>query len=153
MVAQTEHKLRTGCPIACSLDVIGDHWSLLIIRDLMFFGVHEYKDMLKSGEKISSRMLSARLKKLEHDGLIAATPHPESKRRKLYYLQPKGKDLIHVMTNIVLWAMVHLNEHLDIPDEKKNLLRKNPDSFIRQSLEQIEAWERDHLPKNVVFPS
>jgi len=145
MVAPTEHKLRTGCPTACSLDIFGDHWTLLIIRNLMFLGIHEYKDMLKKEEKISSNILTTRLKKLEADGLIASITHPDSKRRKLYYLKPMGKDLIYIMTDMVIWAIKHLNEHLDIPKEKATLLKEEPDMFIEMMLKRIDAWEKEFL--------
>ncbi len=145
MVFKIEHKNRTGCPIACSLDILGDHWTLLVIRNLMFLDLHEYKDMLKTEEKISSSILSDRLKKLECEGVIASIPHPDSKRRKLYYLTPVGKDLIHIMMEIVLWANSHLSERLDIPAEKKKLLKKNPEKFKALILEQIQKWEEEHL--------
>ncbi len=145
MVSKIEHKNRTGCPIACSLDILGDHWTLLVIRNLMFLGLHEYKDMLQTEEQISSSILSDRLKKLECEGVIASIPHPDSKRRKLYYLTPVGKDLIHIMMEIVLWANSHLSERLDIPAEKKKMLEKNPEKFKALILEQIQKWEEEHL--------
>ncbi len=145
MVSKIEHKNRTGCPIACSLDILGDHWTLLVIRNLMFLGLHEYKDMLQTEEQISSSILSDRLKKLECEKLIASIPHPDSKRRKLYYLTASGKDLIHVMVNLVLWANTHLSERLNIPAEKKDLLEKNPEQFKSLILEQIQKWEEEHL--------
>ncbi len=145
MVSKIEHKNRTGCPIACSLDILGDHWTLLVIRNLMFLGVHEYKDMLQTEEQISSSILSDRLKKLECEEVIASIPHPDSKRRKLYYLTPVGKDLIHIMMEIVLWANSHLSERLDIPAEKKKMLEKNPEKFKALILEQIQKWEEEHL--------
>lgn len=145
MVSKIEHKNRTGCPIACSLDILGDHWTLLVIRNLMFLGLHEYKDMLQTEEQISSSILTDRLKKLECEKLIASIPHPDSKRRKLYYLTASGKDLIHVMVNLVLWANTHLSERLNIPAEKKDLLEKNPEKFKTLILEQIQKWEEEHL--------
>ena len=145
MVSKIEHKNRTGCPIACSLDILGDHWALLVIRNLMFLGLHEYKDMLQTEEQISSSILTDRLKKLECEKLIASIPHPDSKRRKLYYLTASGKDLIHVMVNLVLWANTHLSERLNIPAEKKDLLEKNPEQFKTLILEQIQKWEQEHL--------
>mgnify|MGYP005994588217 CR=1 FL=1 len=145
MVSKIEHKNRTGCPIACSLDILGDHWTLLVIRNLMFLDVHEYKDMLKTEEQISSSILSDRLQKLECEGVIASIPHPDSKRRKLYYLTPVGKDLIHLMMEIVLWANSHLSERLDIPAEKKKLLEKNPEKFKTLILDKIQKWEEEHL--------
>jgi DNA-binding HxlR family transcriptional regulator len=101
--------------------------------------------MLKSEELISSSLLSARLKEMEENGLIGSVPHPESRRRKLYYLKPMGKDLIYVMVDMVLWSMKYLTEFLVIPKEKMELLQNSPDEFIKITLEQIEAWEKAHL--------
>lgn len=145
MVAKVEHKHRTGCPVACSLDIIGDHWTLLIIRNLMFLGLHEYKDMLHTEEQISSSLLTDRLKKLERTGLVASVPHPESGRRKLYYLTAMGKDLIHMMTDLVVWANQHLRESVRIPPEKKALIEKDPGAFIRLTLQELERWERIYI--------
>jgi len=145
MSSKLEHKDRTGCPIACSLDIIGDHWSLLIIRNLMFTGRHEYKDMLAAEEQISSSILTTRLTKLSRDGLIASLPHPESQRRKLYYLTPMGKDLVYMMTDLALWANKHLGDYLDIPKEKKQLLEKDPKAFINMTLQRLDAWEKEFL--------
>lgn len=145
MVAKTEHRTRTGCPIACSLDILGDHWTLLIIRNLMFLGLHEYKDMLKTEEKISSSILSDRLKKLDLDGLIASVPHPDSRRRKLYYLTPMGKDLLPLMVDLVLWANTYLEKWLNIPEEKKKLLENDPEQFKSIVLGQLQSWESLHL--------
>lgn len=145
MVAKIEHSQRTGCPIACSLDIIGDHWTLLIVRNLMFLGIHEYKDMLMCEEQISSSILTDRLKKLEQNGLISSAPHPDSQRRKLYYLTSRGKDLIYVLVPLVNWATTHIGEKLDIPPEKQAGLDGGPDAFIKIVLEELEAWEHEHL--------
>lgn len=145
MVAKVEHRTRTGCPIACSLDIVGDHWTLLIIRNLMFSGIHEYKDMLAKEEKISSSMLTTRLKKLESDGLIAAVGHPQSQKRKLYYLTPMGKDLIHMLVAMILWANQHLSEFLNIPEDKKTLLENDPQRFKKIVLTQLDEWESQYL--------
>ena len=145
MTKRNEHRDRTGCPIACALDIFGDHWTLLIIRNLMFTERHEYKDMLKSDEKISTNILSARLKLLEAEGLISSIPHRDSLRRKLYYLTPKGKDLIHVMTSIVFWSKKHLYDFLDIPKEKKEFLKLGPEVFVQKTLEKLDEWEKENL--------
>jgi len=145
MATRTEHRDRSGCPIACALDIFGDHWSLLIIRNLMFTELHEYKDMLQSEEKISTNILAARLKLLEREGLISSTPHKESQRRKLYYLTEKGKDLVHVMTSIVFWSRKHLYGFLDIPKEKEKFLKLGPEVFIEATLERLSLWEKENL--------
>jgi len=145
MVTKIEHKNRTGCPVACSLDILGDHWTLLIVRNLMFLGIHEYKDMLKTEEQISSSILTTRLKKLEQAGLIDAAPHPDSQRRKLYYLTAKGKDLIYLMVELVVWANKHLGKTVNIPLEKKEMIEKNPKKMIQRTLQELDAWEKAHL--------
>ncbi len=145
MVSKVEHKHRTGCPVACSLDILGDHWTLLIIRNLMFLDLHEYKDMLHTEERISSSILTDRLRKLEQAGLVASVPHPESGRRKLYYLTAMGKDLIYMMTDMVVWANRHLQESVRIPPEKKAMIEKDPDKFIRLILQGLEQWERTYV--------
>lgn len=145
MVAKTEHKKRTGCPIACALDIVGDHWTLLIIRNLMFIGRHEYKDMLAAEELISSSILTDRLKKLEQSGLIAAITHPDNKRRKIYYLTEMGKDLIDVMLALIRWSVAHMREHLDIPSEQRLMLESDPDGFRRMTLNRLKAWEKENL--------
>lgn len=138
---KNEHANRSSCPLACSLDIIGDHWTVLVIRDLMFLGRHEYKDMLNAEEGISSNILTDRLKRLEEGGLISSIPHPESGRRKLYYLLPKGKDLIHVLTPLARWADKHLGKVVHIPPEKREPLINNPEGMIQGVLQELEEWE------------
>ncbi len=145
MVKKIEHHNRSGCPVACALDIIGDHWTLLIIRDLMFLGRHEYKDMLNAEEGISSNILTDRLKKLECNELVCAIPHPQSGRRKLYYLTSTGKDLIHVMIHMARWSDKHLNDLVKIPPKKRDVLVKNPEKMIQSTLEQLAAWEKKFL--------
>lgn len=147
MVAKIEHRTRTGCPIACSLDIIGDHWTLLVIRNLMFLNLHEYKDMLSTEEQISSSILTDRLKKLENEGLIASAPHPESGRRKLYYLTEMGKDLLDLMVELVCWANRNISDSLRIPPEKKELVEKDPEMFKAIVIAEIENWEQRFLAK------
>ncbi len=144
MVKKNAHKHRSGCPLACALDLIGDHWSLLIVRDLIFLDRHEYKDMLSSEEGISSNILSDRLKKLEAAKLVASIPHPESGRRKLYYLTARGKDLVYLLIDIARWSEKHLGDIVDIPPEKKELLTNNPDLMVELTLKDLDDWEKAH---------
>ncbi len=145
MARKKTHCEHSGCPVACALDIVGDHWTLLIIRDMMFLGIHEYKEMLAESEGISSNILTDRLKKLEQRGLVGWMAHPESRKRKFYYLTPMGKDLIHTMVQLVLWSDRHLAEHLDIPPEKKALLADDPGRLVNLTLQQLAAWEKEHL--------
>ncbi len=145
MVSKVEHKTRSGCPVACALDIIGDHWTLLIIRNLMFLGLHEYKDMLEAPEKISSSVLSDRLKKLETQGVISSVDHPDSKRRKLYYLTEMGRDLVHIIVPMIYWADKHLHNQLLIPEDKRSMMQAGSETVIKQILEYMDAWEKKHV--------
>jgi len=102
-------KRRSGCPLNASIEMLGDRWSLLIIRDMMVRGFRTYKEFLKSHEKIATNILADRLRKLEANGIIAAQPDPTDGRRSVYSLTPKGLDLAPVLTEMVLWAAAHEN--------------------------------------------
>jgi len=147
MVAKTQHHLRSGCPVACALDIIGDHWSLLIIRDLMFMGRHEYKDMLGAEEGVSSNILTDRLKKLEQAGMVASAPHASSKRRKLYYLTDKGKGLLPVLLEISRWSDSYLREWVLIPEEKRVFLEAPQQEIVEMILGRLREWEDEHITR------
>lgn len=147
MVAKTEHHLRSGCPVACALDIIGDHWSLLVIRDLMFLGRHEYKDMLAGEEGISSNILSDRLAKLEQSGLVSSASHPLSKRRKLYFLTERGKDLVFVLLELSRWSDRHLGERIFIPADRRPLLEMKTEAVAELVRGHLAQWEAENLPR------
>ncbi len=138
------HSDSSPCPLAHALDIIGDHWTLLIVRDLMLRNLHEYKDILNSFEGISTNILADRLRRLAQAGLVKSVAHPENKTRKLYYLTPSGKALIHSMVEIVKWS----NEFLGsarMPPEIAEQLQKNQGEFTRKTLEKLERWEAENL--------
>lgn len=139
-----QHSDFSGCPIACALDIIGDRWTLLIVRDLMFFKKHEYRDFLAADEKISTNILSDRLKSLQQSGMIDVIPHPDSGTRKLYFLTEKGKDLVHTLTHLVRWSATNLKEQVEIPAERLKMLEQHPDHMIAVTLEELENWERQY---------
>lgn len=145
MVAKSEHHKKSGCPVACALDIFGDHWSLLIVRDLMFLGRHEYKDLLASEEGISSNILSDRLAKLEGAGLVSQAPHPHSRRRKLYYLTRKGKDLIFVLLEISKWSDMHLGQRVLIPDDRRPMLEMPPEQVAKLVWGELAKWEKEFV--------
>ena len=139
-----QHRDRTGCPVACALDILGDRWTLLIIRDLMFFEKHEYKEFLAAAEGISTNILSDRLKRLLAYEIIDVVPHPEIGTRKLYYLTRKGKDLVETLTHLVRWSSVHLPDEVYIPEEKLKILTDHPDLMIQNTLAELMNWEGEH---------
>jgi DNA-binding HxlR family transcriptional regulator len=100
-------KPRSGCPLNASVEMLGDRWSLLIIRDMMLQGAHSYKAFLESYEGIATNILSDRLRKLAAYGIITTEPDPSDGRKLIYLLTKKGIDLAPVLTEMVLWAAAH----------------------------------------------
>lgn len=98
---------RSGCPVSISLEVFGDRWSLLVVRDLMVRGFRKFKDFLESGEGIASNILADRLRKLEAAGVIVAEPEESDARRLNYRLTEKGIDLAPVMLDLLIWGARH----------------------------------------------
>ena len=92
------------CPIRFGLGVFGDHWSLLIIRDMLFRGFTRFQDFLDAGEGISTNVLSNRLSRLEAQQIVSRRKDPANGRQVLYELTDKGKDLLPVMLAVIGWA-------------------------------------------------
>jgi DNA-binding HxlR family transcriptional regulator len=99
---------RSTCPIANTLDLIGDKWSLLIVRDMLLLHKHRYGDFLSSDEGIPTNILADRLKRLEENGLIEKTPYQYNPVRYEYYLTDKGQDLEPLVQEIVQWGLKHI---------------------------------------------
>ena len=100
-------KRRSGCPLNASVEILGDRWSLLIIRDMMLRGSRTYKEFLESYEGIATNILADRLGKLEAHGIITAERDPSDGRKLIYLLTAKGIGLAPVLTEMVLWAAAH----------------------------------------------
>ena len=100
-------KWRSGCPLNASVEILGDRWSLLIIRDMMLRGFRSYKQFLQFYEGIATNILADRLRKLIAHGIITTEPDPSDGRKTIYSLTAKGKDLAPVLTEMVLWAAAH----------------------------------------------
>lgn len=129
-------KKRSDCPVSCSLDIWGDKWSLLIIRDIFFAKERTYGDFLKSAEGIATNILATRLKVLEENAIIKKLKHPDSKVKVLYRLTRKGIDLLPLMIEINLWA----EKYFSIPEDRKALLKevkKDKAGFIKTMTKEL----------------
>lgn len=100
-------KRRSTCPLNASVEMLGDRWSLLIVRDVMLRGARSFTDLQACDEGIASNMLADRLRKLTASGILAAEPDPSDARKRVYVLTGKGIDLAPVLTEMVLWAAAH----------------------------------------------
>jgi DNA-binding HxlR family transcriptional regulator len=119
--------MRSDCPLNYGIEIFGDKWSLLIIRDLMFFGKRYYNEFLQSAEGIATNLLADRLAMLESEKIIRKEKDSQHKQKIVYTLTEKGIDLLPVILTIGLWsekhATIRLNPNRDIilSDAKKSL--------------------------------
>jgi DNA-binding HxlR family transcriptional regulator len=134
---------RSACPISTTLDILGDKWTLLIIRDLMFSGKTTYGEFLQSQEKIATNILADRLLTLENNGIVEKKAFPGNKAKNLYQLTPKGIDLMPILFEIILWG----DKYFEIPEHIRLLagkVRKDKKRMIEELSKRLA--ETDESP-------
>lgn len=119
---------RSGCPLSIALEIFGDTWSLLIVRDLMFKGLRTFNEFAASDEGIATNILTDRLGKLEAAGILTKRPDSVDARRIHYRLTEKGIDLAPALVEIVLWAARY--EDTDVPASTLRAMRSNREQFL-----------------------
>lgn len=135
-------KRRSGCPVSISLEIFGDRWSLLIIRDLMVRGFRTFKEFESAGEGIATNILADRLRRLEAAGILAEERQTGDKRRVDYRLTKKGIDLAPVLLELLIWGSRH--EEASAPCA---IIEKMAANRERVLAEVRRRWEeRDHTP-------
>jgi len=133
---------RSGCPLNVSVEILGDRWSLLIIRDMMLRGFHSYTQFLDSYERIATNILAHRLKKLKGYGIIATRQDPLDGRKLIYTLTEKGMDLAPVLTEMVLWTAAH-EEHQN--PELIRQIKKDKQKFLASVRQR---WAENSSPED-----
>lgn len=139
MKTTSKEDIRSHCAVNYGVEVFGDRWSLLIIRDIVFDGKKTYGEFLKSEEGIATNVLASRLAFLEEQGIILRTPSPDDRRKDFCTLTEKGLDLIPIMLNIVLWSAKHDSES-HARRSKKFLARLNRNPILVS--EEVKALVR-----------
>ena len=104
----TDNAYRSGCPINLGLEVFGDKWTLLIVRDLMFAGKRHYREFLASDEGISSNILADRLAMLVEAGIISKAGDPSHRLKAIYSLTEKGIELLPIIAQISRWSRKYM---------------------------------------------
>jgi len=128
MKTKTQSGRRSGCPINVLLETVGDSWSLLIVRDLMFMGKKTFNAFLNAEEEIASNILSDRLQRLEAAGIVLKESDPDDARRYIYRLTEKGIDLAPMLIEMILWAARH--EKTAAPPAVIREMTRNREAFI-----------------------
>lgn len=137
MGGEPKLKRRSGCPVSISLEIFGDRWSLLIIRDLMVRGFRTFKQFENGGEGIASNILADRLRRLEGAGILLQEPRKEDKRRVNYRLTKKGIDLAPVLLDLLIWGSRH--GQADAPCE---IIEEMAESREQVLAEVRRRWEK-----------
>ena len=142
-------KRRSGCPVSVSLDIFGDQWSLLIIRDLMVRGYRTFREFHHAGEGIATNILTDRLHKLEVSGILTSEPVADDGRSIHYRLTPKGIALAPVLLELLIWAARH--EETAAPCSFIAHMEQNREAVLAETYRRWE--ERDPTPLIPPFPS
>ena len=129
---------RSGCPLNVAVEVFGDHWSLLIIRDLMFKGAHSFNDLMDGGEGIATNILAQRLEHLATQGIVIKARMATDRRRYNYLLTEKGINLAPVLVEMVIWGARY--EKTDAPAAEIQELKDRRDDSLARIRKQ---WEQD----------
>lgn len=129
-------KSRSSCPINFSLEMIGDAWSLLILRDLIYFGKKTYNEFLASDEGIARNILAHRLVQLQAKGLLAKKPHPKDKRKEIYELTEDGLELIPLLLELAEWGAKRVPQE-DLPNTWLQAVREQRATLIPRIQETV----------------
>ena len=127
MLRKTTGKRRSDCPVNFAVESLGDKWSLIIVRDMIFWGKKTYGDFLKSDERIATNILADRLAFLEKEGILTKSPDSSDKRKEVYSLTEKGIDLIPMLLEMIAWSAKNENwhalEHNGTIEQKRFVMR------------------------------
>ena len=135
---------RCNCPITTALDIVGDKWSLVIIKQILLEGKKTFKDFTESDEAIASNILSSRLKMLEEFEMLSKTKLPHNKKTNIYLLTEKGLKLTPTIVELALWGDNNLRENHPsiVSDNRIEILKNNKEATIKMLLDnyKTENW-------------
>lgn len=129
---------RSVCPLDYALAIFGDRWTLLVVRDLLFGGKRRFGEMLESGEKIATNILSDRLKRLEALDFVTRRPDPGNRRQVLYEPTAKCVDLAPALLEIIRWSADHDPETV-VPDAMRRRMARDREGLLEELLHRGRA--------------
>ncbi len=137
---------RSLCPIATGLDVLGDKWSLLILRDMIFFHKSTFNEFKTALELMPSKMLSNRLKKLEATGFISRKKGEKNKKSVYYFLEEKGLETFPIMVEIALFTTDFYYDHLGdtYTGVVKTRMKNDKENYIKEMIDSYKEF-KDNL--------
>ena len=134
------NNFRCNCPITSALDIVGDKWTLVIIKQMLLEGKKTFKDFSESDEAIASNILSSRLKMLEEFKIITREKLPHNKKTNIYLLTEKGLGLTPTIIELTLWSDLNIREHHSsiISDSRIEMVKKNKEESIKMIVENYK---------------
>ena len=137
---------RCNCPITSAIDVLGDKWTLVLVKQMLFEDKKTFKDFMEGEEAIATNILSSRLKMLEDYNVIRKEKLPSNKKTNIYLLTEKGLGLVPTIIELTLWSDGHIRDFNPTmtADHRMEILRKNKEESIQTI---IESYKRSHWQK------
>ncbi len=138
---------RCKCPITSGLDILGDKWTLVIIKQMLFEEKSTFKDFIESQESIATNILSSRLKMLEKFGIIQRDNHPNNKKIKIYTLTEKGLSLTPLLIELTIWSNNNIKEihpKLDITSDLE-AVKNNREATYQRVIKSYHSFKESLL--------
>ena len=131
---------RCNCPITSALDIVGDKWTLVIVKQMLLEGKKTFKNFSESDESIASNILSSRLKMMEEYNIISKEKLPDNKKTNIYLLTEKGLGLTPTIVELTLWSDCNIREyHSSIKtDSRIEMVKNNKEEFIKMIVESYK---------------
>jgi DNA-binding HxlR family transcriptional regulator len=137
---------RSYCPINLSLEIFGDTWTLLVLRDMMFAGKRHFRELLESDEHISSNILADRLARLVENGLLTKSDDPTHKQKAIYSLTEKAIALLPIIVQIGAWGSHWVTDAKKLDAPARKMLRDLQEEGPRGWAKRMDALRAEHLP-------
>ena len=135
---QKKFGFRSQCPVSSALDIVGDKWSLLVIRDLVFQGKKTFSEFAQSEERIASNILTDRLSRMEQMGILERGGDKTNKKTVIYTLTEKGVDLLPILVEYILWSDKYLHHHISAQARQMAaMLKKQKAAIIKEMREKL----------------
>lgn len=142
-----ENQFRCQCPITSALDIVGDKWTLVVIKQMLFEEKSTFKDFTESQESIATNILSSRLKLLEKFGIINKENHPINKKTKIYTLTEKGLSFTPILIELMFWSKENIQEfhpNLNIHPEL-DTIKMNKEQSSKQIINTYNKYKKSLL--------
>ena len=144
-----KNDFRCSCPVTSALDVIGDKWSLVIVKQMLLEGKKTFKDFSESDEAIATNILSARLKMLEEFKIIRKEKLPNNKKTNIYVLTEKGLSLAPAIIELTIWTYANMGEFNPalVSDDRLDMMKGDKKGFINMLIEDYK--EKNWLQQGI----